>query len=164
MSLMASLAWGGWSVLADGGFAVRPWMVVLGVFGLLLLVALYCIGLRHIPNSRVGVVEKLWSLNGSVPAGGILALRGEAGYQVRLLRGGLHFGLWPWQYRIHKVPLVTIPQGKIGYVYARDGEPLSASQTLGRDIKLQQLSGRLPVPRRRQRHPRPARPPTGHPA
>ena len=39
-----------------------------------------------------------------------------------MLRGGLHFGLWAWQYRIHSVPLVTVPQGKIGYVYARDGE------------------------------------------
>ena len=46
----------------------------------------------------------------------------------------MHFGLWRWQYRIHKVPLVTIPQGKIGYVYARDGEPLPPSQTLGRVV------------------------------
>ena len=38
---------------------------------------------------------------------------------------------WRWQYRIHRVPLVTVPQGKIGYVYARDGEPLAPSQTLG---------------------------------
>ena len=121
--------------LADaGGFTVQPWMVWLGVLGFLVLLALWSIGLRYIPNNRVGVVEKLWSGRGSVPAGGILALRGEAGYQVHLLRGGLHFGLWRWQYRIHKIPLVTIPQGKIGYVYARDGEPLSASQTLGRDI------------------------------
>src|SRR5262249_12660517 len=41
---------------------------------------------------------------------------------------------WRWQYRIHKVRLVTIPQGKIGYVYARDGEALPPSQTLGRVV------------------------------
>jgi uncharacterized membrane protein YqiK len=29
------------------------------------------------------------------------------------------------------MPLVTVPQGKIGYVYARDGAALSPSQTLG---------------------------------
>src|SRR5204863_478075 len=52
-----------------------------------------------------------------------------------LLRGGLHFGLWRWQYRVHKLPLVTIPQGKIGYVYARDGDALPPSQTLGRIIE-----------------------------
>ncbi len=88
-------------------------------------------GLRYIANNRVGIVEKLWSVKGSVPEGRIIAINGEAGFQVDLLRGGLHFGLWRWQYRIHKVPLVTVPQGKVGYVYARDGEPLAPSQTLG---------------------------------
>jgi uncharacterized membrane protein YqiK len=89
---------------------------------------------RYIPNKQVGVVEKLWSLRGSVPEGHIVALNGEAGYQAELLRGGLHFGLWRWQYRVHKVPLVAVPQGKIGYVYARDGEALPPSQTLGRVV------------------------------
>src|SRR5262249_57935022 len=77
---------------------------------------------------------KLWSASGSVPEGQILALNGDAGLQAELLRGGLHFGLWRWQYRVHKVPLVTIRQGRIGYVYARDGEPLPPSQTLGRIV------------------------------
>jgi uncharacterized membrane protein YqiK len=90
--------------------------------------------LRYISNDQVGVVEKLWSSAGSVPKGSIIALRGEAGYQGDLLRGGLHFGYWRWQFRVHKTPLVMIPQGKIGYVYARDGEPLHASETLGHTI------------------------------
>jgi uncharacterized membrane protein YqiK len=90
--------------------------------------------LRFIPNNRVGVVEKLWSLTGSVPEGRILALDGEAGFQADLLRGGVHFGYWRWQYRVHICPLVTVPQGTIGYVYARDGQPLPASQTLGRVV------------------------------
>jgi uncharacterized membrane protein YqiK len=130
---MDRIVFGAVGLLADG-FVVQGWMVALGVLAFLLLMGLWAIGVRYIPNNRVGVVEKLWSQKGSVPAGGILALRGEAGYQVHLLRGGVHFGLWRWQYKIHKIPLVTIPQGKIGYVYARDGEPLSASQTLGRDV------------------------------
>jgi len=90
--------------------------------------------LRSIPNDYVGIVEKLWSLGGSVGEGRIIALTGEAGYQAELLRGGLHFGYWRWQYRVHKVRLVTIAQGKIGYVYARDGQPLPSSQTLGRIV------------------------------
>lgn len=104
------------------------------VGGLILLAIATWLSLRYIPNNMVGIVEKLWSLNGSVPEGSILALRGEAGFQADVLRGGLHFGLWRWQYRIHKVRLVTVPTGKIGYVYARDGEPLSPSQTLGRVV------------------------------
>ncbi|MBC7819871.1 MAG: hypothetical protein IAG10_23555, partial [Planctomycetaceae bacterium] len=90
--------------------------------------------LRYIPNDAVGVVEKLWSLSGSVPEGQIMAAGGEAGFHSDLLRGGMHFGLWRWQYVIHKIRLVTIPQGKIGYIYARDGEPLPPSQTLARVV------------------------------
>src|SRR5262245_29222788 len=98
------------------------------------LIVLAWLTLRFIPNNCVGVVEKLWSLKGSVPEGHILALDGEAGFQADLLRGGIHFGYWKWQYRVHTCPLVTVPQGKIGYVYARDGQPLPPSLTLGRAI------------------------------
>ena len=47
-----------------------------------------------------------------------------------MLRGGLHM-LFPFMYRIHKSDLVTVGQGKIAYVFARDGAPLGASQVLG---------------------------------
>lgn len=110
-------------------------------FGIYFLVGLFLLALvawlttRAIPNDMVGVVEKLWSARGSVPEGCIISLNGQAGYQADLIRGGLHFGLWRWQYRVHKVPLVTVPQGKIGYVYARDGQPLPPSQTLGRIVE-----------------------------
>jgi uncharacterized membrane protein YqiK len=84
--------------------------------------------IRYIPHSRVGIREKLWSFRGSVRSG-LIALRGEAGFQPEVLRGGLHF-MVPLQYRVHSVSLVTITQGKIGYVFARDGRPLPATQTL----------------------------------
>lgn len=64
----------------------------------------------------------------------IIALKGEAGYQPALLRGGIHFRT-PFIYKVHIVPLVTIPQGKIAYVFARDGKPLEATQTLGKVVK-----------------------------
>src|SRR6266508_2898174 len=37
-------------------------------------------------------------------------------------------------HRIHSVPLVTIPQGKIGYVFARDGLPLQPAQSLASNV------------------------------
>ncbi|HWW27091.1 MAG TPA: SPFH domain-containing protein, partial [Caulobacter sp.] len=83
---------------------------------------------RYIGNNRVAVVEKLWSRRGSI-AGGLIALKEEAGFQPDVLRGGLHF-FFPFQYRLHVQSLVTIPQGRIGYVFARDGAPLEADQTL----------------------------------
>jgi uncharacterized membrane protein YqiK len=125
---------------AVDGDALSPSQVVGVILGgalivLFLLLLIAWLTVRYIPNQRAGVVEKLWSGLGSVSEGRIIALKGEAGYQADLLRGGVHLGLWRWQYRVHKVPLVTIPQGKIGYVYARDGEPLPPSQTLGRVVE-----------------------------
>jgi len=102
-------------------------VLLLGAFAFVSLVLLL-LGVRYIPNDRVGVVEKRWSLAGSVKSG-FIALAGEAGFQPEVLRGGVHFFM-PLQYRVHKMPLVTIPQGKIGYVFARDGHPLTATQTL----------------------------------
>jgi uncharacterized membrane protein YqiK len=116
--------------------SANPGLAALAILAGLLVLGLIAFWLTtcYIPNNYVGVVEKLWSKSGSVGEGQIIALEGEAGYQADLLRGGLHFGLWRWQYRIHRVRLVTIPQGKIGYVYARDGEPLQPGQTLARVV------------------------------
>jgi uncharacterized membrane protein YqiK len=111
-------------------FAWWPYVTVLCT-----ILIIVWVGLRYIPNNSVGVVEKLWSGKGSVSGGQIIALNGEAGFQATLLRGGIHLGYWRWQYSVHKSRLVTISQGKLGYVYARDGEPLPPSQTLGQQIQ-----------------------------
>jgi hypothetical protein len=116
---------------APSGFGWVFWLIGLAVA---VVAACELMGLRYIANNRVGIIEKLWSAKGSIPEGRIIALNGEAGFQADILRGGVHFGLWRWQYRIHRVPLVTVPQGKIGYVYARDGEALMPSQTLARVV------------------------------
>lgn len=83
---------------------------------------------RYIPNSRVGIVEKLWSASGSIKSG-FIALNGEAGFQPNIRRGGYHTFV-PFQYKLHLAPLVNVPQGELGYVYARDGQPLSPAQSL----------------------------------
>jgi uncharacterized membrane protein YqiK len=103
---------------------------VAGVLGL----GAWLLGARYIPHNKVGVVEKLWAPKGSLAEGRIVAVAGEAGFQTDILRGGVHGWYFPWQYRIHREPLVSIPEGKIGYVYSRDGEPLSPVQTLGRAV------------------------------
>jgi hypothetical protein len=139
-ALSFSLA-GAWLVAASvspqylGGTEFPVGTVIAAAVLMLIVLALSAgLGLRYIPNDRVGLIEKLWSARGSVSKGRIIAFHGEAGYQAHVLRGGVHLFLWPWKYRVHKVPLVTIPQGKVGYVYARDGDPLSPSQTLARVV------------------------------
>ncbi|HQJ32561.1 MAG TPA: SPFH domain-containing protein [Anaerolineaceae bacterium] len=101
--------------------------LIVGVLVVLVLLS----GERFIPNNRIGIVEKRFGRRSL--KSGFIALNGEAGYQPNVLRGGLHF-LMPFQYRVLISPLVTIAQGKIGYVFARDGEPLSAMQVLASNI------------------------------
>jgi uncharacterized membrane protein YqiK len=103
-----------------------PIMLSLGLLGVAAVWALASI--RYIPNKRVGIIEKRFSRRGSLSSG-LIALNKEAGFQPAVLRGGLHF-LPALQYKVHILPLVTIPQGRIGYVFARDGQPLPPMQAL----------------------------------
>ncbi|HZU52399.1 MAG TPA: SPFH domain-containing protein [Holophagaceae bacterium] len=114
-------------------FAENPGSTALVLAGLGLFLLLLSKWIRYIPNNRVGIVEKLISGKGSVKSG-LIAMGGEAGFQPGVLRGGWHM-LTPFQYRIHKTPLVTIPQGKIGYVFARDGQDLPPTQALASNVK-----------------------------
>ena len=117
-------------------FIILQWVAGVffgGVFGLLLLA--WLLGVRYIPHNKVGIIEKLWSAQGSLKHGQIISADGRAGFQAALLRGGIHFGYYPWQYRLHMEPLVQVSESKIGYVYARDGAALPPTQTLGRMVE-----------------------------
>src|SRR3974390_3369439 len=107
---------------------IQPALWAVAVIAFLILLRIANI-FRYISNNQVGIVEKLWSLRGSIKDG-FIALNGEAGYEPEVLRGGVHV-FFPFMYRIHKSDLVTVGQGKIAYVFARDGAPLGASQVLG---------------------------------
>ncbi len=109
------------------------WEIVLlcGVGAVVALFLLALSGIRFIPNNRVGLVEKRFGTRSL--KSGLIALKGEAGYQPQILRGGLHY-LMPVQYVVHIAPLVTITQGKIGYIFARDGKPLEPAQVLASNV------------------------------
>ncbi|HMB24290.1 MAG TPA: hypothetical protein VKP08_15710, partial [Anaerolineales bacterium] len=112
------------------GFGI---LVVLGIGAAIVLILIFLSGIRWIPNTRIGIVEKRFSGRGSLKSG-FIALNGEAGFQPKVLRGGLHY-LMPIQYVVHTAPLVTIPQGKIGYIFARDGKMLEPTQTLASNME-----------------------------
>lgn len=104
-----------------------PVLIIIGV-----IIFFKIIGIRVIPNNKIAIVEKWWSLRGSLKEQ-IIALHKEAGYQPEVVRGGIHF-LSPLMYKVHICSLVTIPQGQIAYVFSRDGKPLEPTQTLGRIV------------------------------
>lgn len=90
-----------------------------------------------IPQNAIGIVTKKWvvaGVNKNLPGGSIIALKGEAGVQADTLAPGSHFGLWAWQYSIAQVPFTVVDQGKIGFVEARDGHPLSGGRVLGKTV------------------------------
>ncbi len=106
-------------------------LFILALFGLVVLLALS--GIRFIGNGQVGIVEKKFSEKGSIQ-NGFIALHGEAGFQPKMLRGGLHF-LYPLMYTVHPAPLVTIAQGKLGYIFARDGLSLEPTQVMASNVQ-----------------------------
>ena len=110
--------------------------MLLQIILIVLLIAVILVllsGIRYIPNNRMGIVERHFGLRGSVKSG-FIAMGGEAGFQPQVLRGGLHY-LMPIQHTVHIAPLVTITQGKIGYIFARDGAPLAPDQTLSPSVR-----------------------------
>jgi uncharacterized membrane protein YqiK len=94
-------------------------------------------GMVIIPENKIGLVIKKFVLFGEhkeLPAGRIIALQGEAGYQVDPLPPGLYWGYWPWQYDIVQENFITIPQGSIGLIVAKDGASLPTGRILGRGV------------------------------
>lgn len=114
--------------------------LILFVAFILLLAAyrpiLWLCGVIMVPDDSIGVVTKKFSLgkNRELPDGSIVALNGEAGFQADTLTPGLHFGLWPLQYRVDLVKFLTVPPGKVGCVEACDGKPLPTGRVIARTV------------------------------
>jgi uncharacterized membrane protein YqiK len=117
-------------------YVFTHWQLIVVAIAALILVLSYrwvlaLCGVIIVPDDSVGVMTKKFVLVGKnrrLPAGRIVALNGEAGYQADTLPPGLHLGLWPWQYRVELVKFFTVPPGKVGCVEACDGEPLPSGR------------------------------------
>src|SRR5215471_17063155 len=109
--------------------------VLTTVVCLLILAWLFPIfsGMVFIRERQVGIVVKRFAAK-SLQPGCLIALAGEAGFQADTLAPGLHFGYWPWQYHILKVPVTVVPQGEIALVLAADGDAIPAERILGKVV------------------------------
>jgi uncharacterized membrane protein YqiK len=115
---LVSLLWSGW---------------VLGLTGVLLVAAFVIwLGARVITESESGLVIKRYGPE--LPAGRIVATRGEAGYQAEMLPPGFHFPVWRFRYKVVKVPVIVVPPGEIALVVAADGAPIPKERVLGRAV------------------------------
>jgi uncharacterized membrane protein YqiK len=121
------------------GLILSYWWVlaILIVFVIGFKLILRFFGIVIIPQDSVGVVNKKFVIFGrhrTLPDGAIIALNDEAGIQADTLAPGLHFLYWPWQYSISIQKFVTIPEGSIGVVEARDGRPLAGGRVLAKRV------------------------------
>ena len=99
----------------------------LAVLLAVLLVAVLRGSFVYIPNTQYGIVERRWSARRTREPFAPMAVNGNAGFLPEVLRGGLHT-LQPFQYVVHKRPLIAIDQ--IAYLVARVGRPLESGQAL----------------------------------
>lgn len=115
-----------WFALVAFIVLVVAWKFVMRLFGIVI-----------IPDDSIGLVTKKFVLLGShreLPAGKIIALKGEAGLQADTLAPGLKFGYWPWQYAVDITPFLVVPNGSIAIVEACDGRPMADGHILGRHV------------------------------
>jgi uncharacterized membrane protein YqiK len=101
---------------------------------LVLFIGPFLLGAVFIRERQVGVVVKKFGSRSLAP-GRLIALEGESGYQADTLPPGLHFGYFPWQYRVIKMPLTVVPQGEIALVVAADGAAIPAERILGKVVE-----------------------------
>jgi uncharacterized membrane protein YqiK len=114
------------------------WLVALIVVAVCYRLILRLFGVVLIPQNNVGIVDKRYAVvgkNRTLAEGQIVALDGEAGVQADTLAPGLHFFLWPWQYKIKLQEFLVVPQDSIGVVEARGGIPLMEGRVLGKRVE-----------------------------
>lgn len=115
-----------WIALVAVVVLAAGWKLIMRLFGIVI-----------IPDDCIGLVTKKFVLFGAhreLPAGKIIALKGEAGLQADTLAPGLKFGYWPWQYSVEVRPFLVVPNGQIAIVEACDGKPMADGHILGRQV------------------------------
>lgn len=86
----------------------------------------------EIGANEVGIVRK--KFGSKLSPGRYIALNGEAGYQADVLPPGTH-PIFSLQCEVRREPIVNIPQGEIGLVFAKDGRQIPRERSLGRVVE-----------------------------
>jgi len=120
-------------------FMTNYWWILVILFSLLLykFILRFLFGMVIVPESKIGLITKKYVLVGSnreLPAGRIIATKGEAGFQAQTLAPGLYWRMWPWQYAVTMQSFTVIPEGKIGLILSNDGAEIPTGAILGRRV------------------------------
>lgn len=114
------------------GVPVRPKLpsklVVSGIIFLVVLIVIVVLAFSstvNIADNEVGIVGKKL-LGGKLPDGKIIAVNGERGFQAETLPPGWYFFKFPFMYNIQKQKDLSIKEGFVGLITAKDGQLLPA--------------------------------------
>lgn len=113
------------------------WIPIVILLAVMYRFVFQLLGIVIVPEDKIGLVTKKFVLFGDkreLPAGRIIAVEGEAGYQAQPLPPGIHFWKWLWQYEITLQPLTVIPSGQIGLIVAKDGAELPKGRILAQSV------------------------------
>ena len=126
---------GSWVMTTNGMLAVGGNLLFVAWYWYVLLLAalVFLSSFVLIRERQAGIVVKRFA-GKSLQPGRLIALGGEAGLQADTLAPGVHFGYWPWQYRVIKAPVTVVPQGEIALVLAADGGSIPSERILGRVV------------------------------
>ncbi|MCL1475559.1 SPFH domain-containing protein [Argonema antarcticum] len=114
---------------------IGPLIAIILVGGVIICIPIFFGGLVVISEREVGIVVKKFTLVGrGLPAGRLIALNGEAGYQADTLAPGWHWGHWPWQYSVRKESVTVVPQGEIALIVAADGGSIPPQHMLAKVV------------------------------
>jgi hypothetical protein len=108
---------------AEQGFMSRVAGTICAIMGTVLIVVSTAI---YVEDNQGGVVVRKFGTG--LSEGRIIAVNGEKGPQAKVLPPGWHFFYWPWLYDLEPVQNIEIPEGQVGVVVAKDGEPLPAGE------------------------------------
>lgn len=118
---------------------MQYWWVLIPIVCLIFYKLIFRLfGIIIIPEDKIGLVTKkfvLFGTNKELPAGRIIAVKGEAGFQAQSLAPGIYFWYWVWQYEIKQQSFTVIPEGKIGLLVAKDGAELETGFILARKVE-----------------------------
>jgi len=108
--------------------------ITTGIIGVVVAAALAFLltGLKLIGDGEIGILTR--KIGMPMPQGRIIARAGgQVGVQAKTLMPGLYWRM-PIIWRITKVKITAIDQGKIGTIESIDGEPIPQGRLLGDEI------------------------------
>ncbi len=105
-------------------------MALRAVLGIIAVFLVFSTSYVHIGADEVGHLKKIYFGRSLLP-GKIIAANGEKGPQAEILPPGFHFRpLLNVMYDVEERSILEIPEGRYGFVTARDGLPLRKEQFL----------------------------------